>query len=1125
MNSTHFDERQRFILTDYASARPFSSFLPGIAGPRGVPLWVFTVNRGQAIASFGVESKDHPIVEFQPANKAYQLTPYLGFRTFLKIDAQPYEPFAPGSTPLDRRMAVGMNELELQEINQVIGLQTNVMYFTVPQENFAGLVRQVTFKNISSQPLALEVLDGLPAITPYGVNNAQLKEIGRTIEAWMEVFNLDQGLPFYRVRASIADGAEVAAIEAGHFALAFIDRDGHADHLPVLVDPNFVFGHNTALNTPDRFVAAPLASLFADQQITTGKTPCAFFGATIELQPGETITLHSVYGHVSRMAQLPAVRERVMSAARLREMRCIANTLTQQLTDVIDTHTADPVFDAYCRQTFLDNVLRGGWPIVWDDKVYHLYSRKHGDLERDYNAFALAAEFYSQGNGAYRDINQNRRSDVLFEPRVGDFNVRAFMSLLQADGYNPLVIHGSTFTLSAEQRAVVLDQANRSEGIPMPSVDAHRDAHPTNDPADSESLERLLSRPFTPGKLLKFIADHDVQLSISPEDFLDRVMSCAEQHLEAKFGEGYWIDHWTYNLDLIESYLAIYPDRRHALLFESSLPFFDSSVRVQPRSQKYVLANGQPRQFNAVIEDEEKAALIAAREIERNWLRVDHGRGEVYCTTLFNKLVMLSTVKFATLDPYGMGIEMEAGRPGWYDALNGLPGLFGSSLAETFELQRLIEFLKSTLTPESIELPVEMSRLLHTVVTHLQQFNAATDPQRDFIYWDTVSTARETYRTSIRLGLSGETQAISRRELTEALALFAAKLQSGVQRAVELNHGILPTYFTYRVEDYELICDTPGQPQTDTQGRPFIRVKRFTPQVLPLFLEGAVRAFKAMSALAQPHPSTSWRAHAERNTVESKHARPSAHAMSQPQAGGRAGRDAARQLYQQIKASPLFDQELKMYKVNASLADQPHDIGRARAFVPGWLENESIWLHMEYKYLLEVLRAGLYEEFFEDFKSALIPFLDPQTYGRSSLENSSFIVSSAHPDRSLHGTGFVARLSGSTAEFLSIWQLMMVGPQPFCLNDGELQLKFHPALPGWLFAEDDTITFKFLGHCTVTYHNPRRVDTFNEETQIRRIVLSDRAGEQTEFAGDVIGAPWAARIRSGEVARLDLYLE
>jgi hypothetical protein len=1068
MKIDRFDQHQRFIIENYDSARPFSSFLPGIAGPRGVPLWVFTVNRGQAIASFGVESKDQPIVEFQPANKAYQLTSYLGFRTFLKFDAQTYEPFAP-ATSIDRAMFIGMNELELQEVNQPIGLQTNVVYFSVPQENFAGLVRQVTFTNISNRPLHLEVLDGLPAVIPYGVNNAQLKEIGRTIEAWMEVFNLDQRLPFYHVRASVVDSAEVEAIEAGHFALAFVDRSDRVDQLPVLVDPNLVFGHNTALSTPDRFYATPLAALFQQTQIAVGKTPCAFFGATIDLRPGEAITLHSVYGHVSAIAQLPAVRERVLSVAHLNEMRCTSNTLTQQLTDVIDTHTADPSFDAYCRQTFLDNVLRGGWPIVWNDKVYHLYSRKHGDLERDYNAFALAAEFYSQGNGAYRDVNQNRRSDVLFEPRVGDFNVRAFMSLIQADGYNPLVIQGSTFNLSADQRAVLLKQ------VAQPAV-----------------LEPLLSQSFTPGKLLKFISDHDVQLTITPEEFLDQVMSIAAQHLEAKFGEGYWIDHWTYNLDLIDSYRAVYPDRQHALLFESALPWFDNPARVQPRSQKYVLVNSQPRQLNAVIKDEEKAALIATRESERNWLRVDDGRGAVYRTTLFNKLVMLATIKFATLDPCGMGLEMEAGKPGWYDALNGLPGLFGSSLAETFELQRLLEFLTSSLSligsstasprfagveGKAIELPIEASSLLRDVATRLQEFNTSADPQRDFAYWDAVSTAREEYRAAIRFGFSGEAQTISKQELSEALALFAAKVQSGVQRALDLNDGIPPTYFTYRVEDYDVLRET------DAQGRPFIRVKRFTPQVLPLFLEGPMHACKVLP------------------------------------------RDEVAHLYQQIKASPLFDRELKMYKINASLADQPHDIGRARAFVPGWLENESIWLHMEYKYLLEVLRAGLYAEFFEDFKAALVPFLDPQIYGRNPLENSSFIVSSAHPDRSLHGAGFVARLSGSTAEFLSMWQLMFIGPQPFFMHGGELQLKFQPALPGWLFAEDNTITFKFLGQCTVTYHNPRRMDTFNVETHIQRIELIDRAGEPTEIPGNIIGAPWAAQIRSGDVARLDLHLE
>ena len=94
-----FDSAGRFLLPDYTQTRPFSSFLPGIAGPLGIPLWVFYVNRGQAIAAFGIQNKDNPIMEFQPANKAYQMTPAVGFRTFIKAahngdGATFYEPFA-----------------------------------------------------------------------------------------------------------------------------------------------------------------------------------------------------------------------------------------------------------------------------------------------------------------------------------------------------------------------------------------------------------------------------------------------------------------------------------------------------------------------------------------------------------------------------------------------------------------------------------------------------------------------------------------------------------------------------------------------------------------------------------------------------------------------------------------------------------------------------------------------------------------------------------------------------------------------------------------------------------------------------------------------------------------------
>jgi hypothetical protein len=66
-----------------------------------------------------------------------------------------------------------------------------------------------------------------------------------------------------------------------------------------------------------------------------------------------------------------------------------------------------------------------------EPKIYHTFNRVHGDIERDYNWFNLDPTYYSQGPGNFRDVNQNRRNDVLVTPEVGDFDVRMFLSFVQ----------------------------------------------------------------------------------------------------------------------------------------------------------------------------------------------------------------------------------------------------------------------------------------------------------------------------------------------------------------------------------------------------------------------------------------------------------------------------------------------------------------------------------------------------------------------------------------------------------------------------------------------------------------------------------------------------------------------
>ena len=62
---------KNFISDRYQKQKPFAGFLPGIAGKEGLPMWVFYVNRGQAISTFGVRDKNGEISEFYHANLEY----------------------------------------------------------------------------------------------------------------------------------------------------------------------------------------------------------------------------------------------------------------------------------------------------------------------------------------------------------------------------------------------------------------------------------------------------------------------------------------------------------------------------------------------------------------------------------------------------------------------------------------------------------------------------------------------------------------------------------------------------------------------------------------------------------------------------------------------------------------------------------------------------------------------------------------------------------------------------------------------------------------------------------------------------------------------------------------------
>lgn len=1001
--------RVKDVIEDYARKSEFSSFLPGIAGLKGIPMWCYYVNRGQAVVSFGVQDKDHGIMEFYPAHTAYQMVERTGFRTFLKVDGKYLEAFKQSKE--NNKMTVYMNAMKVEDCDETNGIKVSVNYSTLPEEKIAALMRVVEITNAADEERTFEVLDGMPALIPYGVGQDSLKMMAQTTKAWMQVEDVETGCPYYRVRVSMEDSAEVKKVDGGNFATA---RLNGGDSLPVIVDPRVVFDYDLSLDRAVGFEESGIDELVNKHQNISNELPCAFFAAKKTLKPGETLRIYEMIGQVRNKEVLSKFLESKLDGAYFENKFTEAVNLAEDLTASVATRTADEMFDNYTRYNYMDNVLRGGTPIKLGNKhTYYVYSRKHGDLERDYNYFSMSPEFYSQGNGNFRDVNQNRRCDTFFSPIVEENNIKMFYSLIQLDGYNPLKIEQLRYESDAAQKLGV-------------------------------------KQPFTPGELAAAIMDRaGGDFGPAEEKLFEDVMAGANETVNGDFGEGYWSDHWTYNLDLIEDYLEVYPEKTEKLLFDTSIKSFDAKKRILPRFKRYAETENGIRQY-FYLENRENTKPEPGFAIDAD--------GNEIQMNLMAKLIFMSAIKLATLDAGGLGVEMEGGKPGWYDALNGMPGMFGSSMNETYELARMIKATKEWADryDKSVVLPKEITDFI------IRIYDIEKTKSDSLEKWNEKNDAKEEYRKYVYEGFSGEQEALDADKIREILDLFVSVIEDSVQKAVEIGDGIAPAYFTYEVDDY----------QKNEDG---IIPKHFKRVLVPYFLEGPVRYFKLDSDVP-----------------------------------------GKREMYEKIKNSDLYDGKLSMYKVNASLSEASFELGRCRAFTPGWLENESIWLHMEYKYLLELLRSGLYREFFEDFKKAAIPFLDKNVYGRSTLENSSFIASSKNPNERIHGKGFVARLSGSTIEFISIWKLLFFGKSVFTENNGKFAFTPKPAIPEYLIAEEDGKYFvetTMLGTTKMRLEFSEKRDYIPGEYEIKNIFVEYSDSSSLSVDSATVRAGSALKIR------------
>ena len=1004
---------KEFIMEDFDLKKPFSSFLPGIAGIKGIPLWTYYANRGQGITSVGSKDKNGCIIEFHPAYYAYDRVTTQGFRTFLRVNDELVEPFAPRleKDHLIRRMYITGADFSIEEINNELGYKIEVKYFGLPNMPIGALARRVKLTSFKNQ--IIEIVDGTSQIIPHGVSNDAYKNVGNLMRSWMDVYYIKERAPFCTMRSSSADEAEVSEVTSGNFYLSVYN----GELLDAICDIEVIFGHDSSRTKPINLYKSTFEELTKVPQIVVNKVPCAFTGTSKKFKENEFIQIDSLLGYLPHYDLLLNHLCEIKENDFFDKKEIEAQKLISDLTNDIKTETANPMFDEYIRQSYLDNFLRGGYPVNLgtEDKPipHYVYSRKHGDPERDYNWFNLEPEYYSQGNGNFRDVNQNRRSDVIFNDFVKDKSIKLFLSLTTLDGYNPLVINGSTYEL--------LDTVSKEE-ISLKILGKV-----------DEKFIAYLSNDFTPGGIINYFVKNNLQPLLDDMAIFDLILNNSKEKMQAVFGEGYWVDHFSYDLDLIESYLWVYPDKEKELLFDDyGYSYYYSPMYVLPRIEKIGKTHrGTIRQYGSLkeISKEEKEA-INYKPYVSNWAK--DKLGNTYQTNLASKLISLVVNKFTLRDPEGYGVMMEADKPGWNDAMNGLPGVLASGVSESIELGRIIEFIFKAFNENKtskIKLPLHLANLSFRVQEYLK--DKVCGKLSDSEYYELVISAVEEYRAKMRLGIVEEEKECVSGEFLELLSMMKSQITEKLNN-LNSKFEVLPSYLVYDVEEYEeLEGKTP-------YGLNKVKVLSYKMRPLPVFLEAPSRYLKLQSI-----PENS-----------------------------------AKRLYEAIRKTDLYDKKLKMYRTSVDLDSESLENGRIRAFTKGWLERESNFMHMTFKYLYGLLKSKMYKEFYDEIKTNFPAFMDPNVYGRSVFENSSFIATSCNPNPNIHGTGFVARLSGSNTEVISMWLIMMFGHQPFYYEEGKLCLQLNPVLPIDYFKEG-VVKVQFLKSIEITYINHSNRNTYD----------------------------------------------
>jgi hypothetical protein len=759
--NTHKDVSGRFMvignetfyeIEGYDSMQPF---LISIASDSNH--WMFISSTGGLTA--GRANADNALFPYNTDDKIHECYENTGSKSILRVQREGklflWEPFSDrykGVYSISRRIlksTIG-NKVLFEERNSDLGLTFG--YGWMSSDEY-GWIRKSWLVNSSANEVAVEVLDGMQNILPYGTNQFAQAKFSTLVDAYKKNELIPgANLALYRMESLMVDRAEpgealrattvwCSGLEGCHFLLSSAQLD------------SFRLGKSV---TPESETKGVRGAFFACKNLILGPLQLRSWYFVAELSQ-DSVNVNNLIIFLKANHDLGKTLEDSVA----RGTNALLGIIRQ--ADGVQG-TADTNNVARHFSNTLYNVMRGGiysdgyqvgrkdfarhiehfnlatWSLYKDflgnlpDSISHFkleelikalndanlyrlfleylpltFSRRHGDPSRPWNAFNINIKdnngeqiLYYQGN--WRDIFQNWEALSVSYPGFINSIIAKFLNASTADGYNPYRI--------------------------------------TKDGIDWEVIE-----PDNPWSNIGYWGDHQIV-------YLLRLLELSSAHYPGSLRE--WLNREVFAYANVPYRIKGYPD---------------------------IVANPK----NTVDFDAQLNRTIGERVLSMgaDARLVLYPDGSVMHVSLTEKLLVTLLTKLGNFIP-GAGIWMNTLRPEWNDANNALVGN-GASMVTLCYLRRFVVFMLKLYTesedssfPVSVELAGFFSNIVAALVGHKPNLYKGFDDSTRRQLVNMLGLAGQSYRNSVYRGFTLKKEVLKRSDIRAFLNLALAYIDDSI---------------------------------------------------------------------------------------------------------------------------------------------------------------------------------------------------------------------------------------------------------------------------------------------------------------------------------------------------------